>query len=275
MINIINPNNIVLNPKLSALLTDFKRKQVSRFPINAEIENEYLIRFFDSRISYAQSTKIENIIGELKLDGLDDKNRQYIRIDSRLINNEKYSDYNINYYSRQTVDDKKVSKWMRDYLKPFSIDEIIDKTVYMAESKVEFWIDQPKNLVHDLVSSSKSDIMQELYAMKQAGLEPVTNTFKKYMGDAMNAYEDWLERKKKKFSRTHVFINPDESVVITIKDDESKSNTTTYESLAECPSIIQQNVTLLRMLEGDNFIPQVGMRSSKVEFWIETHTDSE
>jgi hypothetical protein len=237
--------------------------------------SEYSIRFFDSRVSYAPNTKIANIIGELKLDGLDDKNRQYIRIDSRLINNEKYSDHNADYHSRQTVDDKKVSKWMRDYLKPFNVDEIIYKTKFMAESKVDFWIDQPKNLVNDLVMHNKSHIMEELYAMKQAGLEPITNTFKKYMGDAMNAYEEWLERRKKKFSNIHVFINPDESVVITTQDHEDKNNTTIYESLAECPSTIQQNVTLLRMVEGDNFIPQVGMRSSKVEFWIETHTDSE
>jgi hypothetical protein len=281
MINIENPNMILLNPILSRLLTDFKRKQVSRFPIIAQVRNEFSIIFKDSRISYPKSD-IKRIIGELNIDGLDDKNRQFIQLNSRLINNEKYAENNPDYYSRKTIDEKKVSKWMRDYLKPFSTDELIEKSAHHAESHVNTWVNQPKHLVNDLVNNSKSDIMKELYAMKQAGLQPLTDTFKKYMGEAMNAYEDWLVRNTKNFSRTHVFINPDESVMVTIKSKEGvqetttcKNETTTYESLLDCPVILQQNITMLRMLDGVDFIAQVGYKASNIEFWIETHTDSE
>jgi len=269
MINIINPNNLTLHKTLDKLLTEFKRKQVSRFAINAIIRAEGIIIFTDSRFpTPTTARKTNDILGSLFIDGLDDKNRLIVSVSSRLITNDKFSAHNEDYHKRSTIDDKKVSKWLRDYIKPYSPIEITDKSERYADAQVSNWVEQSARFVGDFVRSDRMEVMEYLLEMKRQGLEPVTDKFRKYMKEGLPHYEEWLRRKAKRFSKVHVLVNPDESVMITANEE-----TTFYESLQQAPETIQQNIALLRMGENTEFIPEIGYVVSHNEFWIETHTE--
>jgi hypothetical protein len=60
-----------------------------------------------------------------------------------------------------------------------------------------------------------------------------------------------------------VIFNPDESVAVTDKD-----GATTYDSFDMVPQDIQQQVSLLRMMEADQYLPEVGIRFDKNVFWV-------
>jgi hypothetical protein len=44
---------------------------------------------------------------------------------------------------------------------------------------------------------------------------------------------------------------------------------TTYETLAAAPTFIQQQVGMLKMMDKNTHVPDVGYKSSDTEFWIE------
>ena len=75
-------------------------------------------------------------------------------------------------------------------------------------------------------------------------------------------FEEHTRRRTKKDS-THIFINPDDSVHATFKE-----NTSTYQTLEEMPEHMQQQVAMLRMVESETFIAEVGMKVSANTYWI-------
>jgi hypothetical protein len=66
----------------------------------------------------------------------------------------------------------------------------------------------------------------------------------------------------------HVAINPDDSVVITIMRGDDKGSSI-KESLDACPLFIQQNVGMLKMVNDNERIPEVGTKVNATQFWIE------
>ena len=113
MLNIINPEE--MNPIFTQLIADFRRTQVSRFPITVTARNSGALIVFEDNRFPAKNTKVENVVGTLRDAGLDKNNKQTYEVRSRLINNEKYASHNDDYFSRTTNDPKKVSKFLKDY----------------------------------------------------------------------------------------------------------------------------------------------------------------
>jgi hypothetical protein len=260
MLNIINPEEI--NPIFTQLIADFRRTQVSRFPIDVvSINHGSMIVFKDSRFP-TQSVKVTNIVGTLRDCGLDKRDKQVYEVRSRLINNEKYACHNDDYYSRTTNDPKKIGKYLKDYFKLFTPTEISALTSRKFDGHHENWADEFRWKLRDVVSVEPSELFAEIKHLVDMGTEFRSDKFKRIVAEGMPMFEEHTRRRTKKDS-THIFINPDDSVHATFKE-----NTSTYQTLEEMPEDMQQQVAMLRMVEADTFIAEVGMKMSANTYWI-------
>jgi hypothetical protein len=261
MLNIINPEE--MNPIFTQLIADFRRTQVSRFPITVTARNHgSLIVFEDNRFP-AQNTRVENIVGTLRDAGLDKKNKQTYEVRSRLIQNEKYAEHNDDYHSRTTNDAKKVGKFLKDYFKPFTPTEIAQKSVRKFEAHDDEWRDEYRYKLREVVAVEPTELFAEVQYLVSLGVEFNSDKFKRIVTEGMPMFAEHMRRKNESRKTTHVFINPDDSVQASYGDI-----TNTYQTLEGMPEHMQQQVAMLRMVESDTFIAEVGMKVSANTYWV-------
>jgi hypothetical protein len=256
-----------LSPRYVQLLADFRRTQISRFPVEVRVINSEFIAFVDSRfpVSPNASAGVRNSIGSVYSDG--DK----IVIESRLIQNEKYNMHNTDYHTRKTQDMRKVLKYMKEYLKPYTAQEIAHRTLNGAK---EAFNDHKQKAMWKARHYKLDDmdvLYEEVMHMKMLGYEPKTDAVKKLIDEGFPALEQYMKTKDTEFPRVHVHIAPDESVTIAVlaKQSNLEMGAYTHDSLAAAPTFIQQQVGLLKMMDKNTHVPDVGYKSSDTEFWIE------
>lgn len=261
MLNITNPEEV--KPIFTQLLADFRRTQVSRFPINVTARNYgSLIVFEDSRFP-AKNTNVENVVGTLRDAGLDKNNKQLYEVRSRLISNEKYAVHNDDYNSRTTNDPKKVAKFLKDYLKPFTPLEVANRTFRKFEHHDESWRDEFRWKLREVVALEPSDLFAEVQHLVSLGVEFHSDKFKRIVTEGMPMFTEHMRRKNESRFTTHVYINPDDSV-----NAARDQKVFTYQTLEEMPEDMQQQVAMLRIVEADTYIPEVGMKMSTNTYWI-------
>lgn len=261
-----------LKPEIRTLLTEFRRVQVSRFPINVEGSEDasHRIRFVDSRFP-SKGWRRDLNLAILDFYERDDKGRTVYKLTSRLIQNEKYAAYNEDHFTRSTTDPKKMFKYVREYVKPYTALEIATRTRLTAQEHHEQWENEVWHKFRNITSGiGSADIAREVMYLKSIGVEFHTEKFRKVAEEGVEQYAEWNRRKSKPFSDVHVFLNPDESVMVSVLSESAIDlGTTTYERFEEAPPAIQQQVAMLRLMEPNTFVPEVGMRVTDREFWVE------
>lgn len=264
MLNIVTPEEI--NPIFTQLLADFRRTQVSRFPINVFSRNAdgSLLVFEDSRFP-TKTTKVHAIVGTLRDGGTDKNGKQLYEIRSRLINNEKYAQHNDDYYSKTTNDPKKIAKFMKDYFKPFTPTEVAQRSLGKFESHHESWKDELRWKLRDIINPTSEELLGEVLHLHAMGVEFKSDRFRKIITEGVPMYEEHRRRQAVKVhgNACNVFTNPDESVQVT-----SNQASEFYQSMLEAPEYVQQQVAMLRLVESDTYIPEVGMKLGENTYWI-------
>lgn len=250
-----------LDVRFAELLADFRRVQISRFPVVVQAINSENMSFFDSRFP----SQTNSSLGSVYMDG--DK----FIVESRLIQNEKYNTHNAEFRTRKTQDLKKVFKYMREYIKPYSSQEIAYRTIGRAREAFDDHKEKYVSDVRKLYAISADTLHTELMHMKMLGYEPKTDGFKKALDAGLPVMEENKRLQKMEFPRVHVYFAPDESVTVAVlaKHLNMEIGATTYESLETSPTFIQQQVGMLRMMDKNTHVPDVGYKSSDKEFWIE------
>jgi hypothetical protein len=256
-----------LSPRYVQLLADFRRTQISRFPVEVRVINAEFISFVDSRfpVSPNASAGVRNSIGSVYSDG--DK----IVIESRLIQNEKYNMHNTDYHTRKTQDIRKVLKYMKEYLKPYTAQEVANRTMQSAKQAFNEHKEKAMWKARNYKLDNMDVLYEEVMHMKMLGYEPKTNAVKKLIDEGFPALEQYMKTKDTEFPKVHVHIAPDESVTIAVlaKQSNLEMGAYTHETLAAAPTFIQQQVGLLKMMDKNTHVPDVGYKSSDTEFWIE------
>lgn len=264
----------VKNETLKQLVMEFRKHQVSRFPIELAVtEYGHGVAFVDSRFPTDRWNK-ENMVAMLHLKTNEDK--PTIVLESRLINNDKYAQYNDEYYTKSTKDPKKMLKLMKDYIKPFTAHEIAKKSMRQAESKFDEWKHKPtRDLRNFRYSIQDEQYLETFQKLKDMGVAPVTDLMKSVYETALPSYIESMERTKKNYSdMCHVYFNPDESLFISrVGIDAGKTVAKLYESIEDAPKVIQDNVAMLRMVEADVFVPLVGYKSNDKAYWVEGYPE--
>jgi hypothetical protein len=256
-----------LTPRYAQLLADFRRTQISRFPVEVRVISSEFVAFVDSRfpVSPNASASVRNSIGSVYSDG--DK----IVVESRLIQNEKYNMHNTDYHTRKTQDIRKVLKYMKEYLKPYTAQEVANRTLSNAKQAFNEHKEKAMWKARGYKLDDLDALYEEVMHMKTLGYEPKTNAVKKLVNEGFPALEQYMKTKDTEFPRVHVHIAPDESVTIAVlmKHSNLETGAYTHDSLAAAPAFIQQQVGLLKMMDKNTHVPDVGYKSSDTEFWIE------
>jgi hypothetical protein len=254
-------------PQFKHLVNEFRRVQVSRFPIEVVVESGgMIIGFVDSRFPTTRFN-VSNMLAMLYVESVEEK--PTITIESRLIKNDKYAVHNDKYRTRSTHDIKKMFKYMKEYIKPFSGQEIAQRSYRGVEHEFEQWQRKPYSAVKEALNQLGSkDFMEGIVKLQALGIEPPTDKFAELTKTAIPHFEEMKRREQMEQPNYHIHLNPDDSVVVTIMRGEKKGSMT-KESLDACPMFIQQNVGMLKMMDERNRIPEVGTKVSNTEFWIE------
>ena len=266
--------NESVRPELAKLITEFRRAQVSRFPINVDANPDAeVIRFVDSRMP-KDSWNPKLILARLEVSDTDKNGNPVYKLSSRLIENEKYSPTNNDYHTKSTNDLKKLLKLLKEYVKPYSAQEIANRTWYVADSKYDEWQTLPTKFYHSASSGiGREDLAKEILALMQRGVEFHTEKFRRVALEGMPHYIESVRRQSMPSCKTHVYVQPDDSVVVTTLPNTAgiDAGCLNYENLQASPVPIQQAVAMLLMVENDTFIPEAGYRVNDKQFWVEVN----
>ena len=254
---------------LRQILHDFRRVQVSRFPIKVACIGR-MVRFFDSRFPNGRQ------LAALSVE-TNDKDEEYFCLESRLITNDRFVRGNDRRNQKHTKDPKKLLRYMRDVVKPFSAKEIAANSADLRHRHVEEWKGQAQSLMRDLCVLDRNDVMQEMVRMRAVGYKPQTEKFAQVMERGLAAWEEARRRIDRKVMQVHVFINPDESVEVYCHDKMGyggiNQGVTPFNSLSDTPTSIQQHVAMLRMMEDEAFVPEIGTKVDANNYWVEVYPE--
>jgi hypothetical protein len=160
---------------------------------------------------------------------------------------------------------------MKDYLKPYTAQEVASRTLSNAKEAFNTHKEKAMWKARGYKLDDLEVLYEEVMHMKMLGYEPKTNAVKELMHEGFPALEKFMKTKDTEFPRVHVYIAPDESVTVAVlmKQSNLEMGATTHETLAAAPAFIQQQVGLLKMMDKNTHVPDVGYKSSDTEFWIE------
>jgi len=268
MLNIGNVDG--MSEAMKKMLAEFRRVQVSRFPIDV-VCTGLALHFIDSRFP-TNKFNYRNVSASLR-EERDEKHNITYTITSRLITNEKFRRDKVEHHSRTTNDPKKMFKFMRDYIKPLSALEIAKRSMDEVREQFSTWKQDMRYKVQNDINVSTTDLLEEVRRLRDIGVKPQTARFEKLYSQDLDAYEHYKKQvKHKKFRQAHVYVQPDESVQVTMVDDDAKASTEVYESLSECPEWLQQGITMLRMLDDkqrNKGIVGLGTKWGDSDFWVD------
>ena len=254
-------------PQFKHLVNEFRRVQVSRFPIEVVAINDgNTIGFVDSRFP-TDRFNVSNMLAMLYVES-NTEEKPTITIESRLINNEKFARHNDKFRTRSTHDLKKMFKYMKEYIKPFSGQEIAQKSYRGVEHEFAQWQRKPAWGVKEALNQLEpKDFMEGIVKLQELGVLP-TDKFAELAKTAIPHFEEMKRRDAVEEPNYHIHLNPDDSVVVTIMRGEEKGSST-KESLDACPMFIQQAVGMLRIMDERSRIPEIGTKVTSKEFWVE------
>jgi hypothetical protein len=271
---VLNDLEKVKDDVLKDMLMQFRKAQVSRYPIETYMNmNNDMVGFVDSRFPTTRFSK-DDMLAMVWVDQTTNRSgsqtTQYV-IESRLIHNEKYARHNSDFYTRKTTDPKKFAKYLKDYVKPFSYQEVAMRSMRLAEGKFDDWKGDKRREAYHTVNVNWNDIMEEITKLQALGVKPQTEKFRKAYEIGIPAYEEYKGLENKSFKRIHVFAHTDGTVAVSSFADygDIQKGSTLYEEMSFLPQHIQEQVGMLRMMSTGDFVPNIGMKINEREFWVE------
>lgn len=261
-----------LNPVLKQLLTDFRRVQVSRFPIDVTQHGDddvSAVKFVDSRFP-SDTWRKDRILAYLSIDGYDTKNRPKLLLYSRLIENEKYNSQNEEYHQRVTTDPKKMATWLRHYVKPYSQEEVTGRSTAAVAYDYNEWRNKPRQEFREIAQRlTTEELAEEIMYLQSVGVQFRSEKFQQVATQGLELYAEAKRRMNTPKRNVHVFIQPDGSVlVLAPKGDGYPGVELQYESLEKAPEFIQQQIAMLRLCERGQYIPEVGKMGNDNDYWV-------
>ena len=257
---------------LKNLFMEFRRVQVSRFPLIVESREGVpnWIRVTDSRFPTDSWHKKHLVVGFLRTDGTDEKGKQIFALQSRLIRNERYVPHNNKYSTKATTDPKRMLRLMKDYLRPFTPEEIRGSCEDL-NSSAEEWRREPSreylNLAREL---SPAVLAEEVLYLRSIGVKFKSSTFEELSRRGVDLYEEGVRRKDQWRYSLHVYVQPDQSVIVS---SDNNSIEWTFPSMEQAPPVVQQQVAMLKMIEPNTYVPGVGRMVDPKMYWIHVEKD--
>jgi hypothetical protein len=250
-----------LHPKLASLIGQFRRIQVSKFPLIADQRSSTFIRFMDSRFNADNSERV----GSLRLDSDDDKD-VYV-ISSPTIVNSRYKGARKN--EKQTKDPAKALKYLQSFIRPFTPQRIASYSFSNVDRKFDHWRWDIEKQAGSIMRLNMHQVYEEIKRMRELGLKAQTADFQRAMDEGLEKYEHMKATANRKIEELmHVFFNPDESADIHMHKPY-EGIAASYASINEMPYDLASRISMLRIGEVDSYVPNVGIRTDDRTFWVD------
>ena len=261
-----------LEPRLANLVAQFRRIQVSKYPLIAVGTSPTKLTFVDSRF-LGMDEYNHKVVGELFLttrevsNGVETQEETVFVVDSHLISNGRF----INRRAKQVItkDPQKALKNVQAYVRPFSGSSISRWTKQKALGAFQDWTWNVRKDARETMQIDMKVIYEEVKRMRELGIRAQTEAFQKAIDEGVEKFEAMRHVDNKNFNElVHVFFNPDDSVSVTTQKP-FEGIEPEYASIDVAPYELSSRVGMLRMMEATNYVPQVGVKMNDRTFWVD------
>lgn len=258
-----------LSGNLLTVVTEFRRAQTSKFPVHAVVRADgQMVSFFDSRMPIQNTNSYTDGIATVCYKRMDNGTTA-MRVYSRLIKNEKFAGYNREYHTKTSTDCRKVVKTLLEFAKPYTPRELFQSDYSTVSSGHEEWKSEPRQQFNEIANNIRpQDIVAEVQHQIECGVKFSTEKFQRIAAEGLELFAEAKRRAAKPEKFAHVLQNPDDTYTVTTLTTDKDPVSTTYQSIEECPKHIHERVALLRMMDNNKFVPEVGVRSTTNMYYV-------
>ena len=273
MANATNTEEVLaqVDPDLRPMIREFLRKSKHVLSIEQAYmyfdrrEGEEIKSYYSGVRFYDNSQKTESV-GGIRLDrrGKGDGKPVY-QVRTRFVLNSRFKSSERK-RSVETTDAKRAMKAMLQYITPYTLDEVFKDHESTATGVVARWRAELQNDVSAL-SVSRSAMVTEMQNLIAQGVKFITPEFNRVAEKALAANEETQRRMGAKITKHFVSIGGDRIAVLTVQNDNTRT-ANFYQSFESMPTLLQEGVAMLRIMQDNQHIDGFGARISENMFVV-------
>ena len=188
-------------------------------------------------------------------------------VQSRLIQNNKYSRWSREHHTVRTKDVKKAIKSALTHIQPWGYEELVAETRDAVQRVHHKWVEEKANSMYNLRPTHEATYV-ELKNLMEQGATFITPDFKNAI-ESLTEYQEYKNRQKSKLDLTCVMYTLGKTVV---NDGKTTNEFDNDEPLADSH---KAKLGLLKLVDNAQFIPEVGYKVDSNTFWIYNETNNE
>jgi len=193
--------------------------------------------------------------------------RLVFRIVSREDQTEKHSYDRERRRSKETKEAKKVLNLMLKLIVPFTPQDISDEFAPLADREISNWRREFYDEGYKVFDGvSIVDMVEEVKHLVSLGVEFKTAAFKKLVDGALPKYEEY--RRRGKYNPECYFVNIKEGKGIDVTKRGNDTFLEHYNKFEDMPKLLQEGVSLLKMLGDAEAMLPIGYKITSNTFWV-------
>lgn len=195
-------------------------------------------------------------------------NRKVVfRIISRENQTEKHRYDNERRRSKETSDSKKVLNLMLKLIKPYTPQDVSEEFASLADREISNWRREHYDEGYRVFENvSTVDMVEEVKHLVSLGVEFKTAAFKKLVDGALPKYDEY--RRRSKYSPECYFVNIKEGKGIDVTKRGNDTFLEHYNKFEDMPKLLQEGVSLLKMLGDAEAMLPIGYKITSNTFWV-------
>ena len=274
-----NKENPMVDPELAKLVSMFYIRSATT------LKHEYVpegnkVNFIDERFPQMDHRYKRTHLGSVrvKYENLMDKSNPTFVVQSRLIENQRYKNGSTDFFTKESKSIDKTLKTMLDFIRPYSVHEVRRETVHDFTSTVDKWVYAAKKEYQNIRIDDRKEIVEEMLHLKSLGVQFKTSAFRKLAEEVEGIYAEYKRRTEAMFKAYHVVFTPNMIYVTagelpknSYDDFTFKSGDSTpraYQAVEMLPENILSSIGLLKMVNTNEPVDEVGLRVNENEFYI-------
>lgn len=195
------------------------------------------------------------------------KRRLVFRIISRENQTDKYANDRERRRSKETKDAKKVLNFMRKLIVPFTPQDIAAESITYADKGVTNWRDEFYRDGYRLFTDvSASTLAEEVAHLVSLGVEFKTSVFKTLATIGLHKRNEFQRRSKA--TPECYFVNIKEGRGIDVVKRTDHEFLAHYDKFEDMPALLQEGVSLLKMLSDETHMGTIGCKITNNTFWV-------
>lgn len=280
-----NKEEIKPNPDLAKLVSMFYLRSATTLKHEYDhLGGAYQRVFFkDERFPQMDHRYKRTHLGSVRVK-YDDNDTPIFVVQSRLIANQRYKHGSTDFYTKESKSIDKALKTMLDFVRPYSIDEVRNESVHDFTSTMDKWVSAAKKEYNNVKIESRKEIVEEMLHLKSLGVQFKTSVFRKLADEVEGIYGEYKRRTEARFRAYHVVFTPN---VICVTAGELLKNSygdftfksgdaalKAYQAIETLPENILSSIGLLKMVNTNEPVDEVGLRVNENEFYILERLDN-